>query len=91
MIREIGKMVRQVVIATLFIIGLMMVVKFISTFPKEDSLVSPNLVQIIAGKFTKPSPSPSPRLKTYHFDSTTDLKKELDSINPQILDSDFAE
>lgn len=90
MIREIGKMVRQVVIATLFIIGLMMVVKFISTSP-QGNLASPNLVGIIAGKFTKSSPSPSPKLKTYHFDSTTDLKKELDSINPQILDSDFVE
>ena len=54
----------------------------------EKGLASPNMVQNL---FTKPSPtpSPSPKIKTYKFDSTTDLKKELDSINPQILDSDF--
>lgn len=27
--------------------------------------------------------------KQYNFDSSTDLKMELESINPQILDSDF--
>lgn len=33
--------------------------------------------------------SATPTPKTYNFDSTTDLKKELDSIDPQVLDSDF--
>ena len=27
--------------------------------------------------------------KTFKFDSSTDLKAELESVNPQILDSDF--
>lgn len=27
--------------------------------------------------------------KTFKFNSSTDLKKELESINPQVLDSDF--
>lgn len=36
------------------------------------------------------SPSPSPTPTVFKFDSSTDLKKELDSINPQVLDSDFA-
>ncbi len=27
--------------------------------------------------------------KTFKFDASTDLKKELDSVNPQVLDSDF--
>lgn len=38
------------------------------------------------------NPQPAPAInapKTFKFDSATDLKKELDSINPQILDSDF--
>lgn len=38
------------------------------------------------------TPVPTPNTpKTFRFDSSTDLKKELDSINPQILDSDFKE
>lgn len=36
-----------------------------------------------------PSPSSTPTPKNYNFDSSTDLRKELDSINPQVLDSDF--
>lgn len=27
--------------------------------------------------------------KTFNFDSSTDLKTELEKVNPQILDSDF--
>ncbi len=38
------------------------------------------------------TPVPTPNApKTYNFNSSADLKKELDSINPQILDSDFGE
>ena len=39
----------------------------------------------------KPSQTSSPisAPKQYKFDSSTDLKKELDSINPQVLESDF--
>lgn len=51
-------------------------------------LTSPN--------FNKPSkqtdrlPNATPNApKQYNFDSSTDLKMELESINPQILDSDF--
>lgn len=43
------------------------------------------------------NPEPTPQLttvpastpKTFKFDASTDLKKELDSINPQVLDNDF--
>lgn len=36
------------------------------------------------------TPVASPNIpKTFNFDSSTDLKKELDNINPQVLDSDF--
>lgn len=67
----------------------------LSNFPLEEwegRLVSSNFV----GLFQKSNPPPSsgqatPKLKTYKFDSGTDLKKELDSVNPQVLDSDFTE
>lgn len=35
------------------------------------------------------TPTPSATPKTFQFDASTDLMKELESINPQILDSDF--
>ncbi len=37
----------------------------------------------------EPSPSPSPTTKQFKFDKSTNLQKELDSINPEIKDSDF--
>lgn len=46
--------------------------------PKVDNLVSP-----ASPNTTLNAPA------TFNFDSSTDLKKELNSINPQILDSDF--
>lgn len=36
-----------------------------------------------------PTSTPISVPKEYKFDSLTDLKKELDSINPQVLESDF--
>lgn len=36
-----------------------------------------------------PTPSPAPTPKTFKFDKSTDLKKELETINPQVLESDF--
>lgn len=38
------------------------------------------------------TPSPIPALnmpKTFKFDGKTDLKQELNKVNPQVLDSDF--
>lgn len=37
------------------------------------------------------TPSPPKIPKTFQYDGSTDLKKELDNINPQVLDSDFNE
>ena len=34
-------------------------------------------------------PDPPKSQKSFQFDSSTDLGKELDSINPQVLESDF--
>ncbi len=37
-----------------------------------------------------PTPVPTPNApKNFQFDSSTDLKVELDKVNPQLLDSDF--
>lgn len=45
--------------------------------------VSPNVTNQ-----TTPTPTPTPI--DYHFNKSTDLKSELDSINPEVLDSDFS-
>lgn len=36
-----------------------------------------------------PTTTPIPTPIQYRFDSSTDLKKELDSVDPIILDNDF--
>lgn len=36
-----------------------------------------------------PTPTPAPTPKQFKFDSSTDLEKELESINPQVSESDF--
>lgn len=46
------------------------------------------------GSLVGPTPTSEPSTvsnapKTYSFDSSTDLKAELEKVNPQILDSDF--
>lgn len=50
------------------------------------------LVSSVTGSINqKPSPTPTPTPIIYNFNSSTDLKSELDSINPEILDTDFAD
>ncbi len=50
---------------------------------KSENLVNP---QTPAPSET-PAPPSAP--KTFKFDNSTDLKVELEKVNPQILDSDF--
>ena len=55
----------------------------------NSTLVSP-LAKIFKPKVViVSSPTPSPKPKTFKFDSSTDLKAELETINPEVLDSDF--
>ena len=46
-----------------------------------------NLKNVSASPIPTPLPPQAP--KTFKFDSQTDLKAELEKVNPQILDSDF--
>lgn len=59
----------------------------------DDSLVSPisKQVGVSAGaQQSSPLPVQSPNTpKVIKYDSSTDLQRELDSINPKVLDSDF--
>lgn len=74
----------------IFIMGVILIIFFgvilISSNKNDGKIWSP---------FSKPNQSPSPTPvppnapKTFQYDSSTDLKKELENINPQVLDSDF--
>ncbi len=53
---------------------------------------SDKLVSSVTNSITKtptPTPTPTPPPIIYNFDESTDLKKELETINPKVLDSDF--
>lgn len=79
------------IISIILIISLILVVKFILK-PRgwKAKLTTP-----MGSSFNQTTPVPSSTLlpvstpQTFKFDGSTDLKKELDSINPQVLDSDF--
>jgi hypothetical protein len=47
---------------------------------------------VLAAK-TTPSSEPSPNIKipkSFQFDETTDLQKELDQVSPEVTDQDFS-
>ncbi len=56
----------------------------------NNMLISP-VLQKLAGQRALPSETPSviAAPQTFKFDRSTDLKKELEGINPQLLESDF--
>jgi len=58
----------------------------------NQTLINPDgktLLQQITKQTVSPTPTPSPTPIEYNFDKTTDLKKEIETINPEVLDSDF--
>ncbi len=59
---------------------------------KNGNLVGPTFIQQIIHQQLTPTPEPaaiSNAPKTFNFDSSTNLKQELEKVNPQVLDSDF--
>jgi hypothetical protein len=83
---------KSLIIVILLFVGLGFIFWALGGVKNKSGLVSPGLI----GKLKNspppaggPSPSPSPNISTYQFDSSTDLEKELDSVNPKVLDSDF--
>lgn len=75
----------MIVIIIIIIIGL-----FIWIPKGEGKLIAPGFT-IWNNKKVEPSPNPNPGVKTFKFDSTTDLKAELEKVNPEVLDKDFKE
>lgn len=68
------------IITFIIIITVITIIIFISNSSLKSSLVTPSSVPVS-------TPVPTPKL--YQFDEKTDLKMELDSINPEVSDSDF--
>lgn len=81
-------MTKKVWIIAIFITAIVIVVIFNST-------LLPRGLALPAGRLQAPLSSPVPEVNNYNppvevkYDKNTDLKKELESINPQVLDSDF--
>lgn len=48
-----------------------------------------NILQKVTGQKIAPTPTPTPTPIEFHFDKSTNLQKELDTINPDVLNSDF--
>ena len=68
----------------LIVILIIMVIVFILR-PKQKLGAIPNSFN------PAPSSSPIPTPREFQFDASTDLKSELDNIDPQVLESDFPE
>lgn len=51
-----------------------------------NNLISPTLS---SSQKVEISPSLSPGPQTFQFDGKTDLKRELEKVDPKVLDSDF--
>lgn len=58
--------------------------------PQNNTLASPNFdLSHPLSPTPTPTPEPPSPPKQFKFDGSTDLKKELDSIDPKVQDSDF--
>lgn len=73
------------IVITLVILGYL---TFRFTYPDwQSKLVGSDLTT--SSSNLAPSPTAEPKPKTFQFDSSTDLEKELEKIDPKVLDSDF--
>lgn len=73
------------VIVLLLVVLVGLVIYFLINKNNSDTLVSPG------GLLYKVTPTPpsTPTPIEYHFDSSTNLKQELNSINPKVETTDF--
>lgn len=84
-----NKILTAVLILIALTVSLTIVKYAVNGNGRGNLLETPLLNRVI-----KQSPSPMPSAsssapKSFNFDRSTDLRKELNSINPQVLDSDF--
>lgn len=73
------------VLIIILLVSVFLIAKYRGGGGGSGSMVGPELNQVTES----PQPTPTPTPREFKFDSSTDLKQELDFINPQVLDSDF--
>lgn len=78
---------KKILIVTILIVLFTFGYFVIKNSKKNSQLLNPNSKK--AESVVVPSIMPSATPKNYKFDRNTDLKNELDTINPKVLDSDF--
>ena len=78
---------KKILIAIILIILFTLGYFVIKNNKNNNQLLSPNYKKVES--FVAPSIIPSPKPNTFKFDRSTDLKKELENVSPQVLDSDF--
>lgn len=73
-------MIKKIVLVGVILIILFSIFLFRN---KKEPMVSPAVAPLPSAEINQP--------KEIKYDGSTDLKKELESVNPQVLDSDFNE
>lgn len=69
--------------------GIIVLLIWIVVSKSRGGLIGPSFMQQNGSKST-PTPIATPNApKSFNFDASTDLKAELEKVNPQVLDSDF--
>jgi len=76
------------ILVIIFICTTAVVLLFILSREKTR-LVGPNFSELKSQISQQASPAPPQAPKSFQFDYSTDLKEELDKVNPEVLDSDF--
>ncbi len=71
---------------------ILVIIWFLMISKNQTGLTAPGFMQQITHSqpvlISTPAPTPNAP-KSFNFDSSTDLKAELEKVNPQVLDSDF--
>jgi hypothetical protein len=80
-------MKNKLLIVALLAVVIFVVIKLV--FPVKNKLVSPGIDSIASPLPTAASVPVNNPPKEIKYDSSTDLRQELDSINPMVLDEDF--
>lgn len=77
---------RSKLVVAAAVLILILLLKFLSVNRANSTLADPKLstLQPI------PSSSPNPTPEDFNFNSTTDLKAQLDTVNPKIEDDNIA-
>lgn len=84
------------VVATviLFVVAYLIIAKKVPS--RNSALTNPGVMKVFRQSAVTVTPTPVPAVinkppEEIHYGSSTDLKEVLNSINPQVLESDFSE